>query len=905
MIPLIAGHANTTMKTQFKKSYNKVLSAFNLSLKKFNDMASVKGGRALIRWGTMFLPVIGLSTTSAKVRSIVLFLRKLSHYYIHNGRKGACLILKVYAVILQQSIGGHIVKDLGLLKFRVRRTRKGLPRIIPKVHREMINSGDTKIIRFWLTLFNFYRVIEFQGDYRYSSIVKTIISPAATAAESFLSIRREMFLFIPMFYKWLTRVIGMNPRSLQVELSREYRSAKAFPILKASPFTNGTHKFEDLSREGQQEAMLVVPVVSTHPIGIHEAAIALNDSPELREPTRYFLDLLPEGNVLRKMFVRCNQFPLEKGIPSIISQTEKPHWFPANAVEGTVLKFGKAFNPTLGKLSLKAESAGKVRVFAMVDCWTQWLLKPLHSVIFDHILAGIPQDGTLDQLAPIHRLLKTDPSSLFSLDLSAATDRLPLWLQEALMAGMVNKEYARNWASLLVDRDYSISIPHPKTGYGKRYKVRYAVGQPMGALSSWASLALTHHFIVQFCAYRVGFTKWFTGYAVLGDDLVISNPNVAKQYLNIMRVLGVGIGLHKSLLSGAGVALEFAKRTYYKGVDVSPIPLTELIACFNSPSSAVLVINKYGMSLASFLKAAGFGFRVLGQLNKPLGRLSSKVRLIILAMNIPITSEDVESFFSLGLPKSGKARFETQAVIDQLVSKEFKLVQRACNAIRAIIDPLEGRVLHAKEIAKTIAGRLLHPVTAPHEQELVDWAQAQLDQRTHLDHWVKGEGFIMSPVYEDSLGILFGQELAVADANPELVLQGAKRMLEAAEIRNIFPLVKELQYMVQGASVERARLIASAVKEEATRVMLAKYEMTAAEMYIALIQLQKQLALAPMANLKYSLIIDVPKRSFSDGTHIRLWKALGGLAQKPKQLAEPPKVDSPSKEEYDPFGWFS
>jgi hypothetical protein len=275
-------------------------------------------------------------------------------------------------------------------------------------------------------------------------------------------------------------------------------------------------------------------------------------------------------------------------------------------------------------------------------------------------------------------------------------------------------------------------------------------------------------------------------------------------------------------------------------------------------------------------------------------------------MNIPITSEDVESFFSLGLPKSGKARFESQEVINQMVSKEFKLVQRAVNAMRATLDPLEGRVLHAKEIAKTIAGRLLHPVTAPHEQEMVDWAQAQLDNQTHLDHWVKGEGFLMSPVYEDSVGMLFSNELQVADMNPELVLQGAKRMLEAAEIRNILPLVKELQYMVQGASVERARVIASAVKEEATRVMLAKYEMTAAEMYIALIQLQKQLALAPMANTKYSLIIDVPTRSFSDGTHIRLWKALGGLAQKPKQLAEPPKVENaPSKEEYDPFGWFS
>jgi len=33
----------------------------------------------------------------------------------------------------------------------------------------------------------------------------------------------------------------------------------------------------------------------------------------------------------------------------------------------------------IGQLSLKEEAAGKVRVFAMVDIWTQSLLKPLHS----------------------------------------------------------------------------------------------------------------------------------------------------------------------------------------------------------------------------------------------------------------------------------------------------------------------------------------------------------------------------------------------------------------------------------------------------------------------------------------------------------------------------------------------
>jgi len=40
--------------------------------------------------------------------------------------------------------------------------------------------------------------------------------------------------------------------------------------------------------------------------------------------------------------------------------------------------------------------------------------------------------------------------------------------------------------------------------YGSR--VLYAVGQPMGALSSWAMLALTHHIMVAVAANRAGFT---------------------------------------------------------------------------------------------------------------------------------------------------------------------------------------------------------------------------------------------------------------------------------------------------------------------------------------------------------------------------------------------------------------
>lgn len=57
----------------------------------------------------------------------------------------------------------------------------------------------------------------------------------------------------------------------------------------------------------------------------------------------------------------------------------------------------------LGKLSKKPEPAGKIRVFAIADIWTQSVLKPYHEYLFD-ILRQIPQDGTFDQAKPLNIL---------------------------------------------------------------------------------------------------------------------------------------------------------------------------------------------------------------------------------------------------------------------------------------------------------------------------------------------------------------------------------------------------------------------------------------------------------------------------------------------------------------------
>jgi len=79
----------------------------------------------------------------------------------------------------------------------------------------------------------------------------------------------------------------------------------------------------------------------------------------------------------------------------------------------------------------------------------------------------------------------------------------------------------------------------------------------MGAYSSWAMLALSHHVIVQMAAIKAGFSS-FSDYCVLGDDIVIANDAVAREYLALMETLGVDINLTKSVISSDFA--EFAKR---------------------------------------------------------------------------------------------------------------------------------------------------------------------------------------------------------------------------------------------------------------------------------------------------------------------------------------------------------
>jgi hypothetical protein len=122
------------------------------------------------------------------------------------------------------------------------------------------------------------------------------------------------------------------------------------------------------------------------------------------------------------------------------------------------------------------------------------------------------------------------------------------------------------------------------------YPIRYSVGQPMGAYSSWAAFTITHHLVVAFAAHKAGLSN-FNDYILLGDDIVIKNKKVAENYINIMTKLGVDISFNKTHVSYD--TYEFAKRWIKNSKEVTGIPLKGLLNNFKHPKIVFLELFNY------------------------------------------------------------------------------------------------------------------------------------------------------------------------------------------------------------------------------------------------------------------------------------------------------------------------
>jgi hypothetical protein len=263
---------------------------------------------------------------------------------------------------------------------------------------------------------------------------------------------------------------------------------------------------------------------------------------------------------------------------------------------------------SIRKLTTIASPEGKTRVIAILDYWSQTVLKVMHDWSFD-LLRKIPSDMTYNQNGCTDVLRGC--SSYHSFDLSAATDRFPISLQEIFLSDLIGPERAGAWRNILVD------IPFTTTWDCSTHK--YYAGQPMGAYSSWSIFSLSHHLIVRYSAYLAGLDPVkFHRYTILGDDLVIADTAVASQYLAVISALGVDISLEKSLVSND--TYEFAKRIFHKDDEYTAFPLASFADNFKSISalwSSTLVARERGFNYLDFYSIPGLLARIQITLGYP------------------------------------------------------------------------------------------------------------------------------------------------------------------------------------------------------------------------------------------------------------------------------------------------
>lgn len=458
---------------------------------------------------------------ASKLQILNNFKQHLFSMVRHHGALYVVKYLKACTLAIQKCISKDQFKSLREIEPDLplpRLTRSGLPQFIPLKDRRAICSGNKDIIRFYLTLFSLFRVIKVEGKLKTS----TITDPFSGDLSSLLVNSSNL------------KVLSSKLVS-QFNMKEFYKPQKLYPFEKASP-THGSSW-----------------------MGLWRDAYTLkNKFPSIFTSILNYLSITKQDRLKTFLIFFSDLFP---------------------SYESNISLMGKHGQPeNIGQLSTKEEAAGKIRVFALVDFWTQTIMSPLHDLLFN-FLAKLPNDGTFDQDNSVkrvsHKSLVYEKSYCY--DLTAATDRLPIEIQVSILEPIIGSEAAQEWRKILVGRPYVF----------QESEFYYSVGQPMGARSSWAMLALTHHLIVQmaylqsreiplyFFLKKEGYmgisTGWFDAYEVLGDDIVIFDSLTAQQYLKILESLGAGINLHKSIIAKTS-SFEFAKRSYLHGVDVSAIP---------------------------------------------------------------------------------------------------------------------------------------------------------------------------------------------------------------------------------------------------------------------------------------------------------------------------------------------
>nr|WBU98342.1 RNA-dependent RNA polymerase [Rhizophagus clarus mitovirus 4] len=506
-----------------------------------------------------------LTPPRALVQDLRVFANSLARILESSGPNFLIQKMKNTLFVLNKYLAGTRATDPFLLEPPVGLSNNGIPALIPLGLRRLIGKNHTPTIRMVVSLLNAFRA--FEGSHKPQGL-ETILGAHPELDDQVLT-EFQIFCKEEFWPKIVGEQLPLQLRKSMIHPEMEFRIGeydKIYSPLNAGP--NGPCGL--LAGPIDAYAWSVVPEGKDH---LRRWCLHIGDSRtlQLRDSCLALLD----EETLSDM--RYNAYGDHRG--AVHLRTD------------------------LGRLGLIPEPAGKVRVVAIVDYWTQRVMSPVHTWMMK-ILSHLQTDGTFDQegaLRSFARMASYCPEKdLYSIDLKSATDMIPIALYRAVFEAVWHGPTVDLWIDLLTDRWFQVPNDKLVVKNLRGAYIKYARGQPMGTLSSWPSMAIVHHALTQFAAARARefSLDGYRLYRVLGDDNVTAGADIAKSYVEVAKALCVPTSPAKTL---DGKLFIFAQQIYLRHgegfLNLSPISLKEELG-----------INSFGQRLEVALRAIRRGW---------------------------------------------------------------------------------------------------------------------------------------------------------------------------------------------------------------------------------------------------------------------------------------------------------
>ncbi|GKV52605.1 hypothetical protein SLEP1_g59181 [Rubroshorea leprosula] len=519
-----------------------------------------------------------------------LFLRTVYSMGRKSGWLFTALYLKQCSIHLKIAYGGVYVKNTPY-PISVSLTGSGYPRIIPAFVRRTIllrNRRSELAVQLFLSFFTLFAIVE-KGKVIKSSLFSSIKTPIADIDRVARWIGGAKPLFKELFLRYI-------PKIQSIPLEQGMRWIPSWKIVPTYTALNTLYGIfpEKAKYKGVKSPFLV------QSMELSAFSFLVN-----------FLNSRGEQWCQGILFEKRIRFPFDNS-NSLFSGLDLesfeakvgpylPSWHPAMGP------------PMLGRLAQTVEGGGKRRLFAIGNWVNQRLLTPIH-VWLASCLKQLPMDGTFNQLGPLTRLKGQQYGYCY--DLTDATDRWPLVVMFTVMEVLFDRSFASAVVnSALATNRFFISFLPTSDIKNENHWISFIAGQPLGYRASWPLFSLSHHLVVWWAAEQIYPGMLFDRYALLGDDIVISDPAVAQKYTEVLSVLGVSISQGKSLISHTGAA-EFAKRFVIKqfSTDLSPVSMKALLGVHVLLSKYALAHRYRSIRFSTFRRLGGAGYKSCSRL---------------------------------------------------------------------------------------------------------------------------------------------------------------------------------------------------------------------------------------------------------------------------------------------------